>query len=508
MSAAPEPAGETAGHLRGSSLLLVGRLFSTAIHLAIQILIVRHLSQTGFGAFAFGLAIVSLTFHFTVLGLDKTLSRFVPMYQEEERDDLIVGALLLCVAVIGLLGAASVLIVIGTQQWLNEAFIHDEQATAVLVVLISLGPLRAFDSVVISIFAAMAQVGSIFVRRYLVGPLLQVGAVGAVIVTGGDVVSLALAYVLASLVGTALNTALMMRLLSSRGILGRARQTALAIPASQILRYSVPLMSTELVQVLRGAMIPIFLQAFHGAAAVASFRAVLPIARENTIVQSNLTYLYIPAASRLFFRNDHEKLDDLYWQSAIWITLLTFPIFLLSFSLAEPLILVLFGERYADSAAILSWLALGYYLNAALGFNGLTLRVFGHVRYIVTVDFAMALVSLLVTVVLVSQFGALGGGIAVSSTMVLQNALYHAGVWLRGGIHPLPRRYVGTYALLIATAVVVMLASQSLQPAPIVALTGGVLISAVLVFFCRRTLNLLETFPELSRLRWAKWLIS
>src|SRR5690242_20660670 len=41
-------------HMRGSSLLLVGRGLATLINFAVQVLVVRYLSVAEFGAFAFG----------------------------------------------------------------------------------------------------------------------------------------------------------------------------------------------------------------------------------------------------------------------------------------------------------------------------------------------------------------------------------------------------------------------------------------------------------------------
>src|SRR3989304_2937288 len=48
----------TRRQLRGSSLLLAGRLLSKGANLAIQVLIVRHLARSEFGAFAWGISIV------------------------------------------------------------------------------------------------------------------------------------------------------------------------------------------------------------------------------------------------------------------------------------------------------------------------------------------------------------------------------------------------------------------------------------------------------------------
>src|SRR5690606_6629489 len=111
--------------------------------------------------------------------------------------------------------------------------------------------------------------------------------------------------------------------------------------------------------------------------------AVVPVARLNQVVLQSFTFLYTPLAARMYAKEDTENINDLYWRTAIWILIFSFPVFAVTFSLAQPVTIFLFGERYADSGIILAILSLGYYFNAALGFNNHTLRVYGVIRYIV-----------------------------------------------------------------------------------------------------------------------------
>src|SRR3954447_24269228 len=79
----PATGGEaTRRQIRGSSLLLAGRMLSLVVNFATQVLIVRYLSKADFGAFAYGLSIVSLGEALAVLGLDKAIARFLPIYEE------------------------------------------------------------------------------------------------------------------------------------------------------------------------------------------------------------------------------------------------------------------------------------------------------------------------------------------------------------------------------------------------------------------------------------------
>ena len=118
----------------------------------------------------------------------------------------------------------------------------------------------------------------------------------------------------------------------------------------------------------------------------------------------------------------------MYWQTSAWIAVATFPALAVSVALAEPLTTLLFTSAYADSAAVLAILALGHYISAALGFNSLTLRVQGSVRFIVVVDVLSTIVSLATSLLLIRSLGALGAAIGTTATMVVQNLLYQAGL--------------------------------------------------------------------------------
>ena len=70
--------------------------------------------------------------------------------------------------------------------------------------------------------------------------------------------------------------------------------------------------------------------------------------------------LFTPLAARLFARGDRAGIRELYWRTAAWMAVFSFPVFALTFVCAHELTVALFGERYASSAPVLALLALGY----------------------------------------------------------------------------------------------------------------------------------------------------
>src|SRR5579864_1380412 len=87
--------------IRGSSLLLTGRLLALGINCIAQVLIVRYLSTTAYGAWAYGLSVVIACEAFSALSLEQSLARFVPIYYEHRQFSRLVGAVVLSLGVIG-----------------------------------------------------------------------------------------------------------------------------------------------------------------------------------------------------------------------------------------------------------------------------------------------------------------------------------------------------------------------------------------------------------------------
>jgi O-antigen/teichoic acid export membrane protein len=180
---------------------------------------------------------------------------------------------------------------------------------------------------------------------------------------------------------------------------------------------------------------------------------------------------------------------------------ISFPIFLLTFSLAQPLTLLLFGERYAQSGWIMAVLAFGYYFNAALGFNADTLRIYGKLRYTVIVDFIAMFICLVLNLILIPRYGVMGGAIGTCSTLVLYNILNHAGLKFATKINLFQWRYLRVYVSIIAATLTLAILQHSLGLPIYVGVVLAGILSLIVLLVNRNVLNLEQTFPELWRFR-------
>ena len=85
----------TRKHLRGSALLFAGRLIAVAINFVVQVITVRYLSKEHYGMYALSLSLVNVVALFCAAGMDKTLSRFLPIFLQEENYAKVRGSLVL-----------------------------------------------------------------------------------------------------------------------------------------------------------------------------------------------------------------------------------------------------------------------------------------------------------------------------------------------------------------------------------------------------------------------------
>jgi O-antigen/teichoic acid export membrane protein len=367
-------------------------------------------------------------------------------------------------------------------------------------------PLQALDSLLIGMFAIFSKPRAIFFRKYLIAPGLQLIIVLLLISRRSDVYFLAIGYLAASILGVVICALTLLRELNNQGLLRNFHFHTVQYPAREVFGFTIPLLSSDLVFMLRSSLVVVLVEHFRGTIDVAAFRAVFPVAALNMIVYQNFAYLFPPLASRMFARNDREGINQLYWQTAVWIAVISFPIFAATFSLSRPLVTLLYGERYEQSAITLALLSLGFYFNAALGFNGLTLRIYKKLKYIVGVDLLGGVICLCINLLLIRMYGAIGGAIATCGTLVIQNVLYQAGLRMGTDIRMFEWHWLKVYLAIALGAVGLLLIQVVISPHVYASFALAAIVSLLVVRLNHRLLGLGQTFPEFKHLPLA-WLL-
>lgn len=489
---------ERRGVLRGSSLLLVGRLVSVGVNFFVQVLAVRYLMKEDYGALAWALSVASMGASLIQLGLQRGVSRFVPIHEERGEYGEMFGTMGMAIGAVVGLGLSLMVAVIGAGGLLERHVVSDPTSAALLLILIGLAPTQALDNIFQGLLAIFAGAREIFFRRYVVGPGLKLMAVLLVVAVKGSVEMLAVSYLVAGVIGVTIYVGLLWKVMGRRGLLAKFHLRQLRLPVRRMLSFSLPLITTDLMMIFETTFVVVLLERFHGTVEVASLKAVVPVAGLCMITYQTIKLLFRPQAARYWARGDEAGLGKLYWQSVAWVTVATFPVFAVIVTLAQPVTVLLFGPQYASSGILLAILAAGKYFNAAIGMNTFTLQVYGRVRVITMVNIASAVIGVGMAVWLISTWGALGAAIATAATIVVRNSLYQVALMATTGVGRPPARALAVYGS-VAVLIAALQFARVLTDSFVALVFASLLASVTLFYLNRRTLDVRDTFPELAR---------
>jgi len=481
-------------------MLLGGQVFALIANLATQVLLVRYLSKTDYGAFAYCLSVVSIVETVAALGLRRGVSQFMPIYEERGESDRVAGLLVFSFATVLSVGLAAMLIVIGLRGAIAGSLSHRESAATLLAILIALAPLHAVEYLLDAVFSVFARPKAILVRKYVYSPVMRLTVVGLLVLSGSDVTFVAGGYLIAGVLGIVVYGTLLAGVLRAHGLLALIRSRRMSFPVRQMLSYCVPLVVHDLSAVLLTAAGTILLAAMRNASEVAALRAVMPVALTLSYVLATFGVLFAPLASRLRARGESQEVGRIYWQTAAWTGLFALPVFLVGTVFADPLTLFLFGPRYENAAAILAVLVAGNFVTNIVGPNGLLLAVYGEVRYVVWTNVCAVAVNIALGVALISAFGALGAAIAASATVIALNLSWQVGIARRTDVRGFDRQYVRLYVLMIAAAGALLAVKLLLAPAFGIALALVAVAWSAVLLGARKSLTLAYTFAEIAKI--------
>lgn len=487
-------------HIRGSALLVLGRVLSMVLSMATSVVLVRVLTKADFGAFAYALTLAAAARVLLSLGQGRLLSRFMATYEERRDYPRMFGALLLTVGTIAVTSVVCIVALYLFPGVFVGSAVQGSGAEQLLLILVFLSPLQALDQVFVSLFAVFSKPSAIFFRKFLMAPGLQLVVVLLLALTGASVTFLAVGYVVASLVGIMLYVVLFIGAMRERGLWQELRRSRIVVPYKEVFEFSFPLITSELA-LLSFTVGGVFVLArYHGTVEVANYRAVFNPARLNTAVTASFVTLFLPVVARFHARGDVKGLRNSYWHTAAFVAVATFPIFALTGPLAPATTVALFGARYSSSGTILAVLAVGYYVNVMLGFNAYTLQVCGRIRYLVGVNVVVAALNIGLCVALAPRFAAVGVAVANCVALITQNVLNQ---WaLRGALGTgfIDREAWVCYGIIVAGAAVLWTFQLLVSPGIVLSVAAAVVVSTAVLAGSRRALQLGETFPELLRI--------
>jgi O-antigen/teichoic acid export membrane protein len=139
-------------------------------------------------------------------------------------------------------------------------------------------------------------------------------------------------------------------------------------------------------------------------------------------------------------------------------------------------------------------------VNAIFGFNSVTLKVMGKIRLMVMLNIFTPIIMVVLNLLLIPHFGAMGAAVATTAGLVLQCLFRQLALWLGCGINFFEMRYAAFFLLLGGCALglyfIQFVAPSNVYFGIIMASAASVLVLSIV----KEQLEIADTFPEILRL--------
>jgi O-antigen/teichoic acid export membrane protein len=262
-------------------------------------------------------------------------------------------------------------------------------------------------------------------------PLLQLGLV-ALVVTGGSLPVLAGAWALPWALSAALAAWWLSRL-------GREVGPAGARPAPETWRrfwtYTGPRAVTTVVQLALQRLDIILVAVLVGPAEAAVYTAATRFLVVGQSVATAVSTAAQPALAGLLAGDDRASARTVYQGATAWIVLLTWPVYLLSATFADPM-LAAFGAGYTGGRPVVLVLAGAMLVATACGMVTMLLNMAGRTAWTLGNSLAALAVMVAVDLLLIPRLGILGAALGWAAAIVLTNVLALAQLWPTLRLHP------------------------------------------------------------------------
>lgn len=155
------------------------------------------------------------------------------------------------------------------------------------------------------------------------------------------------------------------------------------------------------------------------------FGAALRVAMLVSFFLIAVNNVVAPKFAALYARGEIESLGKVARQSALLLTVLASPIFMIMI-LAGNWVMGLYGSGFSDGGRVLAILAVGQLINACCGPVGTILMMSGHEQKVRNSTLLALLFQLSLCVGLIPRFGMEGAAIATATGIIVFNLL---AVW-------------------------------------------------------------------------------
>lgn len=418
---------------RGGALNLAAAVVSSLANVLLVFLVARGFSLRDAGIFFAATSVFLLAVRISELGTGTGLVYFLSRFRALGRPDRM-GATLR-IAVIPVLGAAAVagVAVFVSAPWLAQLLVSGDtgEVATYLRILALFLPLAVIGDTCLAATRGYGTMRPSALIDKILRPITQ-ALFTVVAIALGSTLGLTLAWVTPYLAAAMASSWWLRRLR------GRSGAPNLGIGdrfAGEFWRFTAPRSVAGLAQIALQRLDVVLVAALRGPEEAAIYTAATRFLVVGQLAGQAISQAVQPKLAGLLAREDRASTKKLYQTATCWLVLVVWP-FYLAFVLLAPVVLQLFGPRYADGAGVVVLLTGAMLIATGCGMVDTVLNMAGRTTWNLGNALLALAVNIAVDLVLIPPLGILGAAIGWAAAILVNNLLPLGQIWISLGLHP------------------------------------------------------------------------
>lgn len=455
----------------GSAAIITGFAVGSVIQYLVKVVLARFLGPESYGVFILGFAVLQAAAMFALVGLHRSIPRFLSYYRGEGEESLMREAAATALYIVVPISLAVTAALYLSAPWLSIAAFSEPALVRPLRMLsLTILPLALFYLVIGFIRGLQNTRYKIYLDDLLL-PGLDLLFILAFFAAGYGLMGAVYAY-MAALAVTVVAGFRFYRRLSDDGFAGADGEMA-----RRLMVFTWPLFVISLL-VMASKWIDVLMMGWLlDSVQVGVYEVAFALAGLLSLFLSSLNYMFMPVISELYGRGRIGEILDIYRTSARWIFTLVLPLVAGMVIFPREILVILFGTSYAPGATALAILAVGYFYHVAIGPAGMVLLSLGRTRRFMAGMLVLALVDIGLNLALIPRYGMAGAAVAMTVALVAGNTILLAFAAREVGGYPYGRGHLVPAAGVLLAGGAILGLKHLVSPG----LAGSVALGVVLV---------------------------
>lgn len=379
--------------------------------LVVSVLTARSLGAQEMGTYSFVIWVAAAIAAFSALGLPDSVAKFVAEYRGAGNHAL--AAQIARKIVSAQLAAAAVAASVGGGIWLLLTRHH------LMVVFLALA--TVLPAALLQLLLALlegAQRFDLQLFATLGGSLFQVAIVTVFAVNHAEIQGFLVANLLSAIAITALTLAMCRSLLKSNSADGQ--EQILRGLSKRIYSFSISIYALSLLSMIVFDKSELFfLQIFQSPAELAYYSIAFGLTARLATAGDSISYVLFPMFVTRYTQNGSGELGAVYRQSIRYVQLLMVPVFVWCIPITPRFVILAYGREYANVASVVQVLLGTMLVTIMLTVSASAIFALEKQRLFFRSMLLVAAVNLVLDLVLIPHFGALGAAFANGFSQVL-----------------------------------------------------------------------------------------